>query len=170
MRALEAMRSLDLPDCWIGAGFVRNAVWDHLHDYPMELAGKDVDVVWFDPAQANAALDLDFEARLAGLAPELIWSVKNQARMHVRNGDRSYSSVADAMTFWPETATAVGARLTKAHQIEINAPFGLDDLFALRLVPTASFAEQKRHIFDERIALKGWLIHYPKLTRGDAPL
>ncbi|WP_404943225.1 nucleotidyltransferase family protein, partial [Pseudomonas sp. DP16D-T1] len=30
-RMLEIVRSLNLPDCWIGAGFVRNAVWDHLH-------------------------------------------------------------------------------------------------------------------------------------------
>lgn len=28
---LDIVRSLALPDCWIGAGFVRNAVWDHLH-------------------------------------------------------------------------------------------------------------------------------------------
>ncbi|WRQ77412.1 nucleotidyltransferase family protein [Pseudomonas saxonica] len=25
------VRSLNLPDCWIGAGFLRNAVWDYLH-------------------------------------------------------------------------------------------------------------------------------------------
>ena len=29
---LEAVRSLDLPDCWIGAGFVRNKVWDYKHN------------------------------------------------------------------------------------------------------------------------------------------
>lgn len=170
MRALEAVRSLDLPDCWIAAGFVRNAMWDYLHGYPPDLAGKDVDVVWFDSVQTDADLDLDFEAQLAARAPGLGWSVKNQARMHLRNGDSSYGCVAHAMTFWPETATAIGARLSKTHEIEINAPFGLDDLFALRLVPTTSFAEQKRHIFEERIASKSWLSHYPKLTQGDAPL
>ncbi|WP_248696670.1 nucleotidyltransferase family protein [Pseudomonas parafulva] len=30
-RVLEIVRSLNLPDCWIGAGFVRNAILDHLH-------------------------------------------------------------------------------------------------------------------------------------------
>ena len=164
MRALEAVRSLDLPDCWIGAGFVRNAVWDHLHGYPPGLAGKDLDVIWFDPDRSDAVIDLELEGRLAGLAPGLGWSVKNQARMHRRNDDSPYSCVAHAMTFWPETATAVAARLTTAGPIEINAPLGLDDLFALRLVPTASFADQKRQIFEDRIAAKGWLSRYPKLT------
>lgn len=169
MRALEAVRSLELPDCWIAAGFIRNAVWDHLHGYPPGLAGKDLDVVWFDPAQTDAALDLDLEARLAEHAPGLGWSVENQARMHARNGDLPYGCVAHAMTFWPETATAIAARLTKADELEINAPFGLDDLFALRLVPTAPFAEQRRNIFQERMESKGWLLHYPKLTQRGAP-
>jgi len=31
---LAAVRSLALPDCWVGAGFIRNAVWDYLHDRP----------------------------------------------------------------------------------------------------------------------------------------
>ena len=48
---LAAVRSLALPDCWIGAGFVRNAVWNALHagvkgfHPPPE---SDVDVVYFD--------------------------------------------------------------------------------------------------------------------------
>jgi uncharacterized protein len=28
--ALGLVMALGLPDCWIGAGFVRHAVWDHL--------------------------------------------------------------------------------------------------------------------------------------------
>ena len=31
LRALQAVARLDLPDAWIGAGFIRNAVWDALH-------------------------------------------------------------------------------------------------------------------------------------------
>ncbi|WP_196351640.1 nucleotidyltransferase family protein, partial [Vibrio campbellii] len=31
VQALQCVRSLDLPDCYIAAGFVRNLVWDHLH-------------------------------------------------------------------------------------------------------------------------------------------
>lgn len=31
MQALCAVRDLQLSDGWIGAGLVRDAVWDHLH-------------------------------------------------------------------------------------------------------------------------------------------
>jgi hypothetical protein len=43
MRLLDAVEALSLPNCWIGAGFVRNAVWDRLHDNDIDVAG-DVDV------------------------------------------------------------------------------------------------------------------------------
>jgi len=31
MRLLRSVEELALPDCWIGAGFIRNAIWDALH-------------------------------------------------------------------------------------------------------------------------------------------
>jgi hypothetical protein len=34
MRLLRAAEGLDIEDCWIGAGLIRNAVWDHLHGFP----------------------------------------------------------------------------------------------------------------------------------------
>ncbi|VEC78655.1 Uncharacterized protein conserved in bacteria [Raoultella ornithinolytica] len=33
MKALYAVQALELSDGWIGAGLVRDAVWDHLHGY-----------------------------------------------------------------------------------------------------------------------------------------
>lgn len=33
MEALYAVQALELNDGWIGAGLVRDAVWDHLHGY-----------------------------------------------------------------------------------------------------------------------------------------
>ena len=51
MKALYAVQTLRLNDGWIGAGFVRDAVWDHLHGYGQRPVGGDVDVVWFDAAR-----------------------------------------------------------------------------------------------------------------------
>lgn len=54
MQVLYAVRDLQLHDCWTGAGFVRDAVWDHLHvDWHHSLCGN-VDVVWFDPEGCTA--------------------------------------------------------------------------------------------------------------------
>lgn len=162
MRLLEMVRALRLPDCWVSAGFVRSAVWDHLHNRAPTAPQNDVDVVWFDEAQANSAIDAVIEARLKTAEPSVDWSVKNQARMHLRNGDKPYMSVEDAMSRWPETATAVALRLID-DRIEILAPFGLGDLFAMIVRPTLAFAGEKRPIFQKRVREKLWLERWPRL-------
>jgi hypothetical protein len=54
-------------------------------------------------------------------------------------GDAPYASAADAMRFWPETATAVAVRRTAEGPCEIAAPFGLEKLFGLVLRPVSRF-------------------------------
>ena len=59
------------------------------------------------------------------------------------------------MKHWPETATAVGITLTPDGIIEVAAPCGLEDLFALvlRQSPYCS----SRDIFMNRIKEKNWI-------------
>ena len=145
-RVLGLVRSLELTDCWVGAGFIRNAVWDHLHGRPATRCSGDVDVLWFDPCRVAPCEDLRIEAELRALEPSIEWSVKNQARMHERNGDARYASVTHAMLGWPETATAVAAQWTELGDCEIAAPFGIEDLFSLILRPTPRFMGEKYQI------------------------
>ena len=163
---LGVAAALDLPDCWIGAGFVRNAVWDHLHQYSPSPPNGDVDVIWCDPDQTDAALDRLCEARLTAIEPSVVWSVKNQARMHIRNADRPYASAVDAMRHWPETATAVAARRYGAGLCEVAAPWGVDDLFGLILRPTPNFVGLKRDVYDAGLRSKNWLEHWPLLREA----
>lgn len=142
---------------------MRNAAWDYLHGRQASRPGCDVDVLWFDPERIDAAEDRRLEAALRALEPEVGWSVKNQARMHRRNGDAPYASATDAMRYWPETATAVAARRTTRDECDIAAPFGLDDLFELQLAPTPAFAAGKRAVFEDRIDKKRWLAVWPRL-------
>ena len=147
------------PDAWIGAGFLRNAVWDVLSGRdPQDVPPADLDVVHHDPAQASAARDAAFEAALAAAAPGLPWSVANQARMHGRNGHAPYRDLADALAHWPETATAIAARLRDG-AVEILAPHGVADLFALVARPTGADAGAMH----ARIAAKGWHDRWPML-------
>lgn len=162
-RILGLVRDLGLPDGWIGAGFVRNAVWDALHGRAPSLDG-DVDVVWFDPARVDAAEDARIEATLRASAPEVAWSVRNQARMHGRNGDAPYASTSDAMRHWPETATTVAVRRTPDDSVEVIAPYGTEDLLGLRLRPTPRFAVEKRDVLDARAAEKRWRERWPLLS------
>lgn len=164
MRILRQVRACGLPDCWVAAGFVRNCVWDHLHQYPVAPLPQDVDVIWFDTACASREADAALEAALRVLDDAVAWSVKNQARMHGRNGDAPYLSATDAMRYWPETATCVGVRLDENGAIEVAAPLGLDDLFNLVVRPTARFLGEKQPLYQERIRSKAWQAAWPRLT------
>jgi len=164
MHILRMVRDLNLPDCWVAAGFVRSLVWDHLHQRQPSPLPEDIDVIWFDRTRPGDQTDLALEVELAALCSGLNWSVKNQARMHQRNADAPYGAAADAMTFWPETATAVGVRLDRHGAIEVSAPLGLEDLFALKVRPTARFESDKNAVFVERVQSKRWLEIWPKLT------
>lgn len=159
--AMGLVEALGLPEGCIGAGFVRNLVWDHLHGRCNDCRDEDIDVLFYDPAKTDAAYDAKIEAALRERAPGLAWSVKNQARMHLRNGDAPYTSVKDAMRFWPETATAVACSRRKDECL-IVAPFGTHDLAHLILRP-ASTAPQKMSAFDARIRAKGWRTRWPQV-------
>lgn len=163
IKALNAVRALKLHDGWIGAGFARDAVWDHLHGYGQKPVSGDVDVVWFNAECGNPAHDSSLEETLNQQSPAFNWSVKNQARMHQRNGDAPYGSTENALRYWPETATAVAVRVGVTDRIEIIAPYGLDDLFELRLRPTPPFEREKLHVFKQRVSAKRWMERYPLL-------
>lgn len=162
MAALEAVQALDLPDGWIGAGFVRAPVWDALHGYDRPTPLDDIDVIYFDPRQDSVALDMYWERLLGLIAPGLPWSVHNQARMHERNGDAPYSDMADALRHWLETPTALAVRLG-ADGLELLAPFGIDDLINLRLYPTPA-GRLKPEQFKQRLESKGWLTRWPRIN------
>jgi len=103
------------------------------------------------------------ESRLRARDATLGWSVKNQARMHERNADLPYLTACHAMRHWPETATAVGVRLSSQGSIEVAAPFGLHDLFDLIVRPTERFLAGKQALYLDRIHDKNWQAAWPML-------
>ncbi|WP_410770048.1 nucleotidyltransferase family protein [Fontibacillus sp. BL9] len=162
MADLKAVASLGLPQGCIAAGYFRNFVWDVMHGYADRTPLHDVDVLYFDPECLDEGMEKRLDAQLKERIPNRDWSVKNQARMHRKNDEPPYRSVADAMLHWPETATAVGASLNEGGDIEIVAPFGLDDLLGLLVRQSPYFRD--RSIFEQRIREKEWLRIWPQLT------
>ncbi|WP_434362907.1 nucleotidyltransferase family protein [Parasalinivibrio latis] len=159
-RALECVRELNLPDCWVGAGFVRNMVWDNLHGFKTPTPLNDVDVVYFDPDGIRG--ERDYESLLHTMMPELNWQVKNQAFMHTRNNDRPYSDTLDAISFWVEKETCVAVRLLDTGQYAFNASYGFSSLFALML----SWNPKRPYsLFEHRVKTKGWLMKWPLLQK-----
>jgi len=158
---LQLVKSLEIPNTYIAAGYIRNLVWDGLHDYQKRTPLDDVDVIYFDPQNRNEDREKELEQMLISKSDQYKWSVKNQARMHVLKNDKPYASIEDAMKRWPETATAVGIRLNEQNEIEIIAPHGLDDLFELKIRKSDFFLD--KNYFWERIGKKEWLRKWPFL-------
>ena len=162
MHCLAVLAAHGPEGAWIGAGFVRNAVWDHLSGLDTEaIPLADLDVVFHDPDIATAEHDARIEAALCAAAPDLPWSVRNQARMHERNGHRPYRDVADALTHWPETATAIAARFGP-QGVEILAPFGVGDVLGMILCPSPVY-RVKPEVLLARLEDKAWLKRWPRL-------
>lgn len=71
-------------------------------------------------------------------------------------------STIDAITTWPETATCIGIRLLKNDELLIYAPFGLEDLFEMKLrwnptrIPIKEFWKR---LHDKKLVDK-----WPKMT------
>jgi hypothetical protein len=162
MAQLRAARELALPDWCIAAGFVRNHVWDALHGVAPRREPHDVDVLFFDPADAGRAREADAEAYLGLKMPGTAWEVRNQARMHVAKGLPPHRDTAHAMTFWLETPTAVGIRLDADDTLSLLAPFGVEDLVGLVCRPTP-WGAARRADYASRIAAKRWHVLWPRL-------
>ncbi len=165
MAALTAVAGLGLPDAWIGAVFLRGAVWDRLHGHGSRTPLDDIDVIYFDPGAPDPAAEAALERRLGARLPGLPWSVKNQARMHLRNGDAPYGSCAEALAHWLETPTAVALRLNDGGDLELLAPLGTEDLLALVVRPTphARAHEHRLAAYRARLEKKNWPAKWPKL-------
>ncbi|WP_246033163.1 nucleotidyltransferase family protein [Shewanella canadensis] len=166
---------LALPQWMLAAGFIRNLAWDRLHGTDAS-PFTDIDLIYFDPTDLSRETERRFEAKLRVLAPEYPWSVKNQARMHLRNGDKPYSSALDAMGYWPEKETAIAVSLSpdgaamgdnslivEGCGIVFSSAFGLESLFQLQLTPNP---KRPLTLFNHRLRTKGWLYTYPRLQNS----
>jgi len=142
MRVLRTVRSLALPDWLVMSGTVYQRVLNHLTGRAPEYGIKDYDLGYFD------ASDISYEAEdrvISGVAAAFdeplksTVEVRNQARVHVwfeAHFGEAYtplSSTAEALERFVSPMFAVGVRLDAGDRLHIEAPFGLTDLFALRL-------------------------------------
>lgn len=165
MEILSAVKKLDLPDWWICAGFVRTKVWDDLHGFDKRTALGDIDVIYFELSCLDEAKEKMFEEKLASLMPNLPWSLKNQARMHEVNQLPAYLSSVDAISKFPETATALGVKLDDKNELHLTAPCGIADLLQMEIKPTEHFKTntQLLKIYENRLVNKKWTAKWPEV-------
>lgn len=157
MNILFAVKSLDLPDWWICAGFIRSKIWDMIHDKNERTPLPDIDVIYFDSENTNEFEEKSIEEILTTLLSNIPWSVKNQARMHIRSNFPPYSSSVDGISKFPETATALGVKLDDKNNVVLAAPWGVHDVINLVVKPTTLYNTDERiKIYHDRVSNKNW--------------
>jgi len=160
MDILRIADKLDLPDWVIGAGFVRNKVWDYLHGYNKpQVDTADIDLVYYDLNGNDKKVDEELSKKLrkeTGIG----WEVVNEAYAHKCNSLPPYKSTEDALSQWPETVTAIGVKL-ESGKLKLVAPYGIDDLVNLIIRPSPKFTDINK--VKERVKQKRWLEKWPKL-------
>ncbi len=161
MAALDTARQMNLPDCWLGAGFVRGKIWDHLHDFAQATPLDDVDLLFFQADDTSEEREGAIETDLRRAMPDVPWSAKNQARMHLRNGDQPYSDTQDAMRYWLETPTCVAVRLRADGELALIAPHGIVDLVGMIVRPTPA-GRRRKDAYRRRLESKNWLQQWPR--------
>lgn len=139
MELLTAARRAAPSGWYIGAGVIRNLVWDHLHGFTTPTPPRDVDLIYHDPTEDHETAEKEHEDRLTSIAPGYLWEVKNQATVHFWYASKfghaitPIASVSEAVGRFPETCTSVAVTLDADGRLDVLAPCGLADLFGLVL-------------------------------------
>ena len=154
MRVLTIARELDLPQWRIVSGAVYQTVWNALTGRDPDYGIKDYDLFYFDASDLSyEAEDVIIRRAAAVYPPELspLVEVRNQARVHLWFEDHfgepyaPLASADEAIGRFVAPAFAVGVRLLADDRLDVCAPFGLEDVFAMRLRPNPN-----------RSLAKGW--------------
>jgi hypothetical protein len=144
MQVLETARDLDLPDGLLFSGAIYQRVLNDLTGRDLDYGIKDYDLGYYDPSNTSyEAEDVVIRRVAQAFAPPLreAVEVRNQARVHLwfegRFGEpyTPLANTAEALTRFVSPMFAVGARLEADGRLTLIAPFGLADLFALRIRP-----------------------------------
>jgi hypothetical protein len=171
MQALAHVRALHLSAWCVGAGAVRNLVWDALHAHAAPSTLADIDVAFFDASDLSPARDAALQDRLSAASPGTPWEVTNQAGVHLwfeRHFGHAVAplrSLDEAVASWPEYATAVGLWLDAADCLHVIAPYGLDDLFGM--VVRRNPARASLATYRERVASKRYAQRWPRVRVMD---
>jgi len=162
MDILRTAQKLNLPNWMIGAGFVRNKIWDHLHGFKKDtLSASDIDLIYFDTTNSNESADIELSRKMqheTGLG----WEIVNQTYTHSWHHRPPYANVEEALADWVEVPTCVAVSLTESGEIKLHAPHGIADLVNL-IVRKNPYSLESNDVYRDRVTRKKWKEKWPKL-------
>ena len=162
--ALNTAEKLALPNWRIVSGALYNTVWNHLTGRPATYGVNDIDLFYFDPDTSWKAEDTVIR-NATGFPTNPPIEIRNQARVHLwyeqHFGHKipPLTSVEEAIDVFACKTHSVGVRLENG-KLNLYAPYGLRDIFALNVVPNPIRDNRATHEIKAKRALQMW----PELT------
>ena len=153
MEVLVGLRTDGLSDQLLVAGAIYNLVWNRLTGKPDLTGINDIDVFYYDASDigwdAEDVVIKRLDAKFAHLPIPV--QVRNQARVHLwfpqkfGTSFEPLTSSAEMLGRYASETHSVGARLEADDTITIVAPFGLDHIFSMRIVPNPVLSNKRAH-------------------------
>ena len=144
MQVLTTVRDLAIPDALLFSGAIYQRVLNAKTGRDLDFGIKDYDLGYYDASDTSyEAEDVVIRRVAAAFEPPLrdMVEVRNQARVHLwfegKFGEPypPLANSAEALSRFVSPMFAVGVRLEADDALTVIAPFGLEDLFDLRLRP-----------------------------------
>lgn len=168
MAAVDLCHAYGLPNHYVAGGVVTQTIWNDLLNRPLTENIKDIDVVYYnanEPLAAQREHEKTLNMQMMGGVP---LDLKNQAYVHQWYPEKfgkviqTYQLTEDGIDSWL-SAFAVGVRRVD-QEYDIYAPYGLEDLFAMRICPNKKIMPQDSYekmvkSFQERwpaVSIEDW--------------
>ena len=153
MHLLAGLRELALPQWRLVAGCLYQTVWNVLTGRPRGTGINDYDVIYFDNGDLSWDAEDSVIRRVAAATAGPIGpvEVRNQARVHLWFEQRfgtpypPLASADEAIARYASIAHTIGVRLEPDDRLDIAAPFGLDDIFAMVIRPNYALDNAASH-------------------------
>ncbi|WP_397406740.1 nucleotidyltransferase family protein [Polaromonas sp.] len=139
---LDGLADLHLPDAWLVGGCLFQTVWNLLDRRPPGTGIRDYDIFYFDPEdlsdRSEQAVNQQAQTFFSSLGVQL--DVRNQARVHTwypayfGRPCPPLQNACEGVDRFLVGSTSVGLR-REAGQIQVYAPYGLDDMYRGILSP-----------------------------------
>lgn len=153
---LDRVPQLGLAEWWLTAGAVFQNVWNAVEGRPPGYGINDYDLFYFDDSDLSWEAEDRVISAAAGLFGDLAATieVRNEARVHLWYEEKfgtpaeSFASAADAIDAFASTTCSVG--INRAPEgLQIYAPPGLADVFAMRMRPHRRLAP--RSVYETKV-------------------
>ncbi|MEZ8055313.1 nucleotidyltransferase family protein [Vibrio sp. 10N.222.54.F12] len=145
----KACHEVGLPNFYIAGGAITQIIWNDIENKPLLEQVKDFDVVYFN--STSAITEGEFKNRIRSrLSHRVDVDVKNQAIIHERYAKKfgcaiqPYERVEQGIESWL-SAFAIGFTLDDSGDINLFAPYGVEDAFDMLIKPNKRAMTQSNY-------------------------